>query len=210
MRSIASTRTPDNKGRRLVFIVPSTNPRDARIGGGALIGEICDWPVAPDGSPLLLVASIPGAFIGKHASVELPPDIFISVFSYYSQDDYFLDQISYHGDQQELACIESGTTKVIMHARGQEIFQPDSIPAYRMDLSEDPVVDNDCGSYIGCGPSFLQNERLDLAGLQFALQIRSSDFPEKYSDVFGLPDATGYLYLGKSESRPGLFFAQVT
>jgi len=46
----------------------------------------------------------------------------------------------------------------------------------------------------------------------FALQLRSSDFPEKFKDIFGILDALGYLYLRQmcDSLDSGLFFIQTT
>ncbi|MFE0838441.1 hypothetical protein ACFW4V_37055, partial [Streptomyces sp. NPDC058825] len=66
------------------------------------------------------------------------------------------------------------------------------------------------GSGIGVPPGFLQNENLALdKGLEFSLQLYSGDFPANWTDIFGLSDALGYLFIDGKRSE-GLFFAQVT
>lgn len=59
----------------------------------------------------------------------------------------------------------------------------------------------------------LQNENLELDDLKFSLQFRSSDFPEKFQDIFGVVDALGYLFLREGtqlSDKDGLFFVQTT
>ncbi|WBS02549.1 hypothetical protein OU994_30650 [Pseudoduganella sp. SL102] len=196
--------------KRLLFTNESTDPFEARIGGGALIGGVAEWPVAPDGTLLMLVASIPNTFLAQHTGVRLSSGMFTSVFSYYSEADYFLDQINYHGHPEELAVIDSGTTRVIQHPAGQEICQPYAIAAYRMDTGEAVTDDADCGSRIGGKPTFLQNEEMDLDGFNYILQLSSSDFPSRHADIFGLSDAVAYLYLPDTKDVEGKFFSQVT
>jgi hypothetical protein len=198
--------------KRLIVGAPSSNHLEPRIGGAALIGGIVDWPLAADGSPLVLVASIPNRFISNAAGLRLAPELHTSVFSYFSEVDYFLDEITYHGSQEELECLLRGGTKVLQHPPGSGITQSIGIPPHRLELGELISEDNDCGSRVGAPPCLLQNETLDLQEMSFALQLRSSDFPGEFKDIFGLPDALGYLYL-REESNAldnGIFFVQTT
>jgi uncharacterized protein YwqG len=196
--------------KRLIFTAPSNDPYEARIGGGALFEGVEDWPNAPDGTPLMLIASIPSNFIAQHTGIKLPKNFFVSIFSYYSDVEYFLDQITYHGDPDELSLIKSGTTKVIQHYAGKEICQSCFIPPRRLEIREIITDEEDCESRIGGAPFLLQNERLNLQKLSYILQLRSSDFPAKYSDIFGVSDALGYLYLQEGGVSEGIFFAQTT
>ncbi|WP_175954863.1 hypothetical protein [Burkholderia sp. BCC0405] len=178
---------------------------EPRIGGGALIGGLVAWPTTSSGEELQLVASLPATFLEVEGGAE-----YISVFSFYSKDDYFLDRITYHGDPGEMAIIKGGrTTQVVFHEKGGEVFGRDVIPARRLIVGDD-VAQPYQGSGIGASPGFLQNESLALdQGLEFSLQLYSGDFPENWTDIFGLSDALAYLFVDKDKCE-GLFFAQVT
>ncbi|WBS02563.1 hypothetical protein OU994_30725 [Pseudoduganella sp. SL102] len=197
-------------GKRIILSKPSNDPHDPRVGGGALIGGIEDWPVSPDGAPLMLVASIPNSFIKKNTGIEIPENLYTSIFSCYSEKDYFLDLITYHGDADELATIRSGYTKVIQHPPGQEIHQTSFIPPHRIDLGVSVPDEVDSGSRMGGEPLFLQNEELDLGEMEYVLQLMGADFPSKFTGIFALSDAVAYLYLSPGETPNGLFFAQTT
>ncbi|MTW02888.1 hypothetical protein [Pseudoduganella ginsengisoli] len=192
---------------------PTNNLLLPRIGGEALIEGVTDWPLSPNGLPLTLVASIPNSFIAKHTGFELPEDHYTSVFSYYSDSDYFLDQITYHGDPDELSYLMQGSTKVIQHRIGGNISKGTFIPSHLMEIGSFTSNDKDCGSRIGGNPCLLQNETIQTEEFIFALQLRSSDFPSKFNDIFGIPDALGYLFLRENpqvSDRCGLFFVQTT
>jgi len=185
---------------------------EPRIGGSAFIGGVAAWPVRKDGRPLVLIASIPNSFISNATGLRLAPELYTSVFSYYSEVDFFLDEITYHGTQDELESLRRGNTKVIQHPLGSSRTHSVSIPPRWLELGESPLENSDCGSLIGDPPCLLQNEVLDVRGISFALQLRSSDVPEKFNGIFGPLDALGYLYLQEdSESLDnGLFFVQTT
>jgi len=191
--------------KHLEFGVECSDPFEPRIGGAALIGGILDWPATSSGKPLHLIMSCPARFlgVGEH-------DEFVSVFSFYSPDDYFLDQVTYHGDPQEMqGIVRNGTARVIFHRKGEEIQGAEAIPSRKLRVQND-VMPPFQGSGIGGPPGFLQNEKLALAeGMRFSLQLYSGDFPEGWTDVFGLRDAVAYLFLD-GQKREGLFFVQVT
>jgi hypothetical protein len=192
---------------------PTDDTLSPRIGGGALIGGIIDWPSSPSGQPLTLIASIPNSFLSKHTGINIPADLYTSIFSYYSETDYFLDQITYHGNPDELSWINQGGTKVIQHKAGESIQQGSSIPQHLLRIGEHIPENENCESRIGGSPSLLQNEKLETNNMKFALQFRSSDFPEKFNDIFGVLDDLGYLFLNEDTSHPerdGLFFVQTT
>lgn len=191
--------------KKIYFNTPSTSDRESRIGGNALIGGIIEWPTLSENEePLTLVASIEACSIFNNQ----PPFKYISIFSYYSADDYFLDRVCYHGDPDELRDILGGTTKVVLHDEGLPINKGYNIPAMKMDVDT-----NDSGLFQGSGvgatPSMLQNEHLNLSDFEFKMQIYSSDFPKPFDDIFGLSDAIGYLYI-KNDLSSGLFFVQTT
>jgi len=204
--------------KKLSFTNKCLDNKSPRIGGGALIENIVDWPTAPDGLPLTLVMSFPTSFFNENANLSLPEDHFISVFSYYSNSEYFLDNITYHGSQEELDWLRKGFTRVICHVAGAEIFGSTVIPAMVIEVDE---VDLDTsvpfgGSKIGGQPSLLQSEPLELGSEQFALQVYGNNFPRPYEGIFGLSDAVAYLFLdptgmiATSSLEIGTFFVQVT
>ncbi|SAI25786.1 Uncharacterised protein [Bordetella ansorpii] len=176
-----------------------------RIGGGALLGGVAAWPVTASGQALHLIASFPAEFLGLQDF-----DGYVSVFSVYSKEDYFLDCITYHGDAQEMeTLLHEKTTQVLFHARGKEVFGTEMIPCKRVRIRNDVPLPFQ-GSGFGDPAGLLQNETLGLAhGMRFALQLYGGDFPGGYRDIFGLTDAVGYLYLD-GERREGMFFVQVS
>jgi hypothetical protein len=198
---------------------PCTNNQQPRIGGGALIGGTgLEWPTTPQGIPLTLLMSIPAGFITEHSGLLLPIDRLISVFSFYSKGDYFLDYISYHGDPAELEMLKKGYTQVVSHPVGEELRQGSEIPAMLIEIDQSRIdhIDSYQGSKIGGGAGFLQNESLILAHHRFVLQVYGGDFPRPYRDVLYLSDAVGYLFIDERLSSSsicsstGMFFVQVT
>lgn len=143
-------------GRQLLITSPTPDVVEPRIGGPALIGEIVSWPVNARGNPLILVASLPNSFISNATGLRLAPDLYTSVFSYYSEVDYFLDEITYHGTREELECLRRGGTKVLQHRPGSCVAQSVGIPPHRFELGEFCSDDNDCGSRIGGTPNFFK------------------------------------------------------
>lgn len=181
----------------------------ARIGGGAFIGGIVDWPKHENGQDLTLITSIPMDFIKSHIDNYLP-QYYLSVFSYYSSIEYFLDEITYHGDPEEKAHLErTGATQVFIHKKGSIIYKDNSIPAREILISDTEHSSPWQGSGIGIPPGFLQNEGIDFTDKNFVLQFYSSDFPAPYKDIFGLTDSVAYLYVD-IDLKGGVFFAQST
>ncbi|WPH17155.1 hypothetical protein [Variovorax paradoxus] len=197
--------------KALVFST-STTDLESRIGGRALIGGVATWPIAPNGEPLTLVATLFGQFLTEHTSVKMPDNKIVSVFSYYSASDYFLDQICFHGDSDELKTIQSGYTAVIVHGVGQPISQGVFLPARKIDTT--PIPEHEeatfTGSKIGGTPCYLQQENISVKQ-PFLLQLYSGDYPTPFTDIFGLSDAVGYVFSESSEKfGSGLFFVQTT
>lgn len=192
----------------------------ARIGGGALIGGVAEWPVSPFGTALVLVASLPAEFVAEHTGIDLGPQRFASVFTTYAKGQYFLDQITYHGDAAELALLRKGTTQVLVHERGDLVHGAVEVPPHRLvvlppDAGGSDTADGDLpnpDSLIGGEPRLLQLEDLQTDGLTFALQLYGGDLPAPFRDLFYLTDAVGYLYLPATSADDvrGLFFVQVT
>jgi hypothetical protein len=209
--------------RKLELTSAQPAAAEARIGGGALIGGIAEWPASPFGNPLVLVASLPASFLTAHAGIDIGPGRFASVFTTYTKGQYFLDQITYHGDSAELALLRKGTTQVWVHDHGSLLHGAVEVPAHGLDVlaetdpegeeyGEDDIPNPD--SLLGGEPRFLQEENLALESLVFALQLYGGDLPEPFRDLFYLTDGVGYLYLPAKPSagldRGGLFFVQVT
>lgn len=198
-----------------------------RLGGYSFLPENMDWPLNPDGDKLTLVLSLPTDFLNKTRDVNLPKEHVLSVFTTYRREDYFLDVITFHGDNEELQNIKKGYTRVLLHEAGnirneseflipaQEFILGDEL---NLDLEEE--VDGEdlddieiyCGSLIGNTPALLQIENLGLDDYQFCLQIYGGDFPEEFRDIFSLSDSTGYLFVNKNvdQNDAGVFFTQCT
>lgn len=205
--------------KRLKLTQPCADVKNARIGGKALIGGVVDWPKSPDQQLLTLIMSIPTEFLNTHAGFQLPNCHFISVFSYYSESEYFLDCITYHGTQAELDIIRKGYTKVMFHSEGSAIDGSIKIPPIAMEV--DDRASREAGfqeSKIGGAPDQLQPGSLSLNNQRFALQLYGDLFPDPYKDIFFLSDALGYLFVDDSlisqsvspVTDAGTFFVQVT
>jgi hypothetical protein len=183
-----------------------------RVGGGALLGGIADWPRDPFGRPLVLVASLPADFVAEKMGIDLGAGRVASAFTTYPKGEYFLDQITYHGDPSELALLRKGATQVLVHERGDLVHGAIEMPARC--IAADTPADEDVHSMLGGEARLLQEESLAIDGLAFALQIYGGDLPESFRDLFYLTDGIGYLYLPasvtKGTDRTGLFFVQVT
>lgn len=203
-----------SSARKLSFAGPCIENRKPRIGGGALIQDFVEWPIAPDGEPLTLVLSMPASFLNENAGLNIPAGLHVSVFSYYSKSKYFLDCITYHGSSEELEWIRKGCTRVIIHRPESEVFGHHVIPAIAVDTGSE-AENAYGGSKIGGDSTLLQNEALALGKEKFALQLYGGDFPSPYRGVLGLTDAVGYLYIDPMRWRStpadaGTFFVQVT
>ena len=189
----------------------------ARIGGQALLPASFEWPKNPKAEPLVLIASLPSAILNEELKLSLPDNHFVSVFTTYNKSDYFLDVITYFGANEELANIQAGYTKVLIHegavARNESNYL---IPAHQIALS--PLASNEeatySGSKIGGQPVLLQNEALELPNSRYILQFYSGDFPDDFEDIFYLSDAVGYLYLtadfASGSDQCDVFFVQST
>lgn len=198
-----------SSGSALTLAGYDAAPHEARIGGGALIGGVCDWPRGLSGQCLVLVASLPAAFLAEHAGIDIGAGRYASVFTTYAPGTYFLDEITYHGDPAELALLRRGVTQVLVHDSGIPVHGEVEVPSRAIRLGEGAAQ-----SWMGGEPGLLQEEDLAVDGLTFALQLYGGDMPEPFRDLFYLTDGVGYLYLPPHASagidRSGLFFVQVT
>ena len=196
---------------RLDLTAAGAAPDTPRIGGGALIGGVADWPQGPFGHPLVLVASLPAAFLAVVAGIDIGVGRVASVFS------------TYHGDPSELALLRRGTTQVLVHAHGDLVHGAVEVPAHRIDAGEaasersvdwheDDIPNSE--SLVGGEARSLQEEELTVDGLAFALQFYGGDLSEPSRNLFYLADGVGYLFLPTQAAagvdRSGLFFVQVT
>lgn len=186
---------------KLNFAPPSIEAPRPRLGGGAYIENLIPWPCSPEGEELTLIASFPTNFLNLYASCALPTDLLISVFSYFSPIAYFLDCITYPGVRDELECLRKGYTRVILHARGAEVFGGASIPALDISIDRSHSGNQSIGgSKIGGLPDLLQAEPIDLGSQRFVLQLYGADFPLRCKGIFGLSDAVGYLFIDANPS----------
>ncbi|WP_336764539.1 DUF1963 domain-containing protein [Paenibacillus sp. USHLN196] len=201
----------------------TVDPDDPNQNSGMWIGGeqayIQDWPLNPEGQPLMHLFSIDCKKLLQHVPIpSLPADMYISVFSTYSASDYFLDQVTYTGDELEWnENILAGYTYVSITSQQHTSVGPvECIPLSGVNLSETSLAEQDFPAF-SFFSSTLSNgvngiEHL-LAHYQLVCQIYSADFPESYQDILGLSDANGYLFLRKgpaSAEAPldGLFFVQ--
>lgn len=82
----------------------TVDPNDPNQDSGMWIGGetayVSDWPLNPEGQPLLHLFSINCNTLSQQVHIpSLPKDKYISVFSTYSASEYFLDLVTYTGDE---------------------------------------------------------------------------------------------------------------
>jgi uncharacterized protein YwqG len=180
----------------------------AYIGGKTFLPDNIEWPKNPKGENLVFIISIPTNYLNKYFDKKFIENKIISVFTTYNKKDYFLDLITYDGDDEELKNIRNGYTKVLIHdinnsARNESVIE---IPkkTFELELFDEKEY---AGSKISGEPYFLQKETLKLENYEYILQIYGNDFPEDYNDIFYLNDSIGYLFI---KEQNGIFFTQCT
>lgn len=179
-----------------------------------------DWPKNPDGEDLYNVVNLDSNIINGNIGYEvLPTDTYISVFTTYSEEEYFLDDVTYFGGSDELESIKSGYTKVIVsltkdHTE-KEKRKNDVINESKMaSLIPYELKDEDIPAF-----SFFSSQvPVGVSGLNdllneyyFVCQLYSGDIPICNGELFGLTDANGYLLIRKelrNDGYDGLFFIQ--
>lgn len=187
---------------------------------GGEVAYVTNWPHNTEGQPLLHLFSIDcNTLLQQHHILSsLPPDKYISVFSTYSVSEYFLDQVTYTGDELEWKeNILAGCTYVSVTSEPLTSVCPiQSIPLCGVELTEMEIEEQDFPAF-SFFSSMLPNGVNGISHLledyQFVGQIYSADFPNPYQDILGLSDANGYLLLrtGPSSARApldGIFFVQ--
>ncbi|WP_222124538.1 DUF1963 domain-containing protein [Paenibacillus xylanexedens] len=198
-------------------------PNHANKESGIWIGGdkayVQEWPLNPEGDPLIHLFSIDCNQLAKHIhTATLPADTLISVFSTYSATDYFLDQVTYTGDELEWnENIVGGCTLVSVTTSPYMSHSPGAcIPSCGVAFSEVELDEQEFPAF-----SFLTSSPpngihgithlLDQYGI--VCQIYSGDFPAPYQDILGLTDANGYLFLrndieASEVPLAGIFFVQ--
>jgi hypothetical protein len=186
----------------------------SHFGGGAFLENGDLWPKNPAGLDLTHIISISSNDLNALSEAKIPEGYFLSVFSTFIKDEYFLDCITYSGDVSELEDIRKGFTKVMVHKPGNEeikkgAFFKRSFIDYKNAESE---KDGYQCSKIGGKPDFLQNEIDGIDKMTFVAQISPMDLGEDYKNIFYIKGAIGYVFLSEDiESHiQGLFFAQAT
>lgn len=177
----------------IAFTDITQDANEPRIGGLSCLPEEFSWPENPDGEKLTLAMHLPARFLNETLGCTYPEATAISVFTTYNRNNYFLDNIVYHGDPLELDIIKRGFTKVIVHPIGQPRNESEfTVPARAITLGdriEDEVGASFTGSKLGGSPGYLQNESLQLDEFMFCVQLYGGDYPEEYNDIFYLSDA---------------------
>lgn len=186
---------------------------------GGEIAYVTDWPLNQESQPLLHLFSIDCNTLLQQMHVpSLPPGKYISVFSTYSASEYFLDQVTYTGDELEWKeNILAGCTYVSVSSEPLTSVSPiQSIPLCGVGLTEVEIEEQDFPAF-SFFSSMLPNGVNGISHLledyQFVGQIYSGDFPHPYQDILGLSDANGYLLLrtGPASAQApldGIFFVQ--
>ncbi|MEK4527346.1 DUF1963 domain-containing protein [Paenibacillus sp. BGI2013] len=201
----------------------TVDPDDPNQDSGMWIGGetayISDWPLNPEGQPLLHLFSINCNTLSQQVHIpSLPQDKYISVFSTYSASEYFLDQVTYTGDELEWnENIVAGCTYVSVSSHPLTSVCPvPPIPLSGVHLIEMELDDHEFPAFSFFSPTVTNCVKgIDhlLEEHQLVCQIYSGDFPEPYRDILGLPDANGYLFLRSGPASAhapfdGIFFVQ--
>lgn len=161
--------------------------------------------MAPDGHELALIAFIPienllaiAPQFEKDFQEKEYKDKAIYVFSYYDEEDYFLDYIT------EIDDAIQGYTKVIIGDKNQFKFNLENF------YPINPIENLDEMSFLGGQPEYLQQEGSDFSEKYiFIGQILGMDLPEKVNEIFYLTGNVGYIFINRDLSG-GLFFVQAT
>lgn len=203
-----------------LLIDPDVLNQNTGIWIGGEVAYVTNWPLNSEGQPLLHLFSIDcNTLLQQHPILSsLPPDKYISVFSSYSASEYFLDQVTYAGDELEWKeNILAGSTYVSVTSEPLTSVCPiQSIPLCGVRLTEMEIEEQDFPAF-SFFSSMLPNGVNGISHLfedyQFVGQIYSADFPDPYQDILGLSDATGYLLLrtGPASAQApldGIFFVQ--
>ncbi|HEK2983455.1 TPA: DUF1963 domain-containing protein, partial [Proteus mirabilis] len=138
---------------------------------------------------------------------------YLSIFSTYDSNDYFLDEITYFGDENELGLIKSGFTFVSYSLTGSlSKTNEDFIPETKVDLLNTKINSEDypmISFFSKDIPNGLTGVDEILKNYHFVCQVYSADFPPPFKDVLGLSDAIGYLFIkNEGNNIEGLFFVQ--
>ncbi|OKP23409.1 hypothetical protein [Serratia fonticola] len=184
-----------------------------KFGGGAFIeGE---WPKNPIGEDLTLLLTIDSDKLNERVNTfKLPEGKYISVFSTYNENRYFLDDVVFFGDDVELNYIKSGFTRVTLSESSKLSVNSNNLNCKNVKLEVRELDSSDYPAF-----SFLSNEipkgmvgyESLLSEYNFICQLYSADIPSEDGGVLGLSDAVGYLFLKKEiedYNDAGLFFVQ--
>lgn len=198
---------PEKNARIPVELQPENDP-----DGDFLVGcELLEPSLvhAKDGTPLHLIASMSLQAIAKTLQIEPPEDKRLAgsrlfFFSSYSEEDYFLDDICYHGTEEEAAIFTDGFTQGIVADAGTYGFGE----SQSFTLAQNTTAT--AGSFLGGEPEFLQNEYYpELNGFHFIGQILGYDLPKSLENLFYFPESIGYFFI-KEDFSEGRFFVQAT
>ncbi|MBS9443674.1 DUF1963 domain-containing protein [Photorhabdus heterorhabditis] len=196
------------------IVVEETSNNDSGFILGGKRGYVSQWPVNPDGEKLLHLFSIDCEKLSSRISQGvLPTSGYLSVFSTYSDDDYFLDNITYFGDEQELKLIQSGFTFVSYSLTNDSLENNDKFIPERSVNFLDMEMGDDEYPMISLFSNNVPNGLDDIGDIgnsyHFVCQIYSADFPKPFQDALGLSDAIGYLFIKSTENGiEGIFFVQ--
>ena len=195
-------------------LIPSSNENSGiKFGGGAFIDG--QWPQNPLGENLTLLFTIDNDKLSDSISgINFPKAKYISVFSTYNENRYFLDDIVYSGDDAELDHLKSGFTRVTLTDISKLCENSNNLVPQYLELKKTQLENSDYPTF-----SFLSNkipngivacEKL-MHEYDFIGQLYSSDIPVHDGGALFLSDAIGYLFLKKKIddfNNAGLFFAQ--
>lgn len=196
------------------FIVSDNKNVDSGLIIGGNKAYVSKWPINPKGKELLHLFSIDCEKVTPQiADGILPKTGYLSIFSTYDSNDYFLDEITYFGDENELGLIKSGFTFVSYSLTGSlSKTNEDFIPETKIDLLNTKINSEDypmISFFSKDIPNGLTGVDEILKNYHFVCQVYSADCPLPFKDVLGLSDAIGYLFIkNEGNNIEGLFFVQ--
>ncbi|MDC9591684.1 DUF1963 domain-containing protein [Xenorhabdus sp. XENO-10] len=184
-------------GLTRIIVEETMNDNSGFILGGNK-GYVSQWPVNPDGEKLLNLFSIDYEKLSSRIPERiLPTSGYLSVFSTYSDNEYFLDSITYFGDEQELNLIKSGFTFVSYSLTNDTLENNDKFIPERSVIFLDMEIEDDDYPMLSFFSKKIPYGLDDIGDIRndyhFVCQIYSADFPAPLQDALGLSDAIGYL-----------------
>lgn len=199
--------------QRLMPLTDSTRKPSVTFCGGAHIER--EWPKNPKGEDLQLIITLDSdACNQSFAKPLLPSGKYISVFSTFNPQRYFLDDLVFTGDERDYQYIHTRFTKVVVSNTASKQIHTNCLPEIKMQLVPYQIEDDAFPAYSFLSSS-IPNGLKGYYGLldeyDFVAQFYGANLSEQQTGLLGLSDANGYLFLKKhitDDMDAGFFFVQ--